>query len=955
MTLIAAIGGVSSNVAYGINAPTLYARNAPGATSFLNHTALLGSINDKPWFEANIPFLDVPDTQIRDVYYYRWQTYKEHLVNTGPEYGFLSSEFLEPVGYGAPYGGVVAAAGHQITEGRWLRDQQYVNDNVNYWLAGPGQFAKPMQDYVNADTSDWAHEYSFWAASSVWQQFLVTGNIAAVTAQLPNLVKQYRGWDNHFNSSLGLYWQVPVWDATELTPASYQSSDPYHGGAGYRPTINAYQYGDARAIASIATLAGDTATATDYTNRANALQSAMQTRLWDPSRNFFFHMNRDNNASNTLLDTREEQGFVPWMFNMPQASDVTALAQLMDPNGFYAPYGTRTVERRSSWYWHDAALGCCRWTGPQWPYETSQTLTGVANVLQDYPAQGTITAANYLTLLHNYAASQYRNGVPYVGEAHDPDLNNWIYDANNHSEDYNHSTYNDNVITGLIGMKGNSNDTLTLKPLAPASWDYFALENTPYHGHNVTVLWDRLGTRYSQGAGLHVYVDGAQVASQAGLGALTVNVGTPILQSNSGGTVNIAANGQRIGYKTQPFASYTYSGDNVWKATDGIIYRNGIPQSSRWTTYQTPNASDYFGVNFQRPVTVADVRLMFYDDGGGVRTPASYDLQYWTGSAWVTVPGQTRSPTAPTATTVNRITFPAVTTSQLRVVAPNLGGGTGWGLSEFEAWSTPILQIRNVNTGKLMSVTGSASANSANVVQNPDSGTRDQRWTMEDAGGGWFKIRNANSAKILAVQGASTAPGAQVQQYQDNNTNDQLWRVVDTGAGKFMILNRNSNLVLGVAGSLSDGASVVQLANDGTADRQWQLESAATATTIIGPAGRCVDVDGDDTGGNSAAVQLWDCQATAQDQRWLHASNNSLLSLGRCMDIVGNATANGALVQLYDCNGQGNQQWVQQTDGTLKNPQSGRCLNSVNGATGNGARLEIRDCTAAASERFRLT
>ncbi|EWG54235.1 hypothetical protein FVEG_17283 [Fusarium verticillioides 7600] len=72
----------------------------------------------------------------------------------------MASEFLYPVSYGAPYGGIVAAAGHHITEGRWIHDTRYGQDIAKYLLAGPGQFPKPMRDDVNKDTSDWAHEYS---------------------------------------------------------------------------------------------------------------------------------------------------------------------------------------------------------------------------------------------------------------------------------------------------------------------------------------------------------------------------------------------------------------------------------------------------------------------------------------------------------------------------------------------------------------------------------------------------------------------------------------------------------------------------------------------------------------------------------------------------------------------------------------------------------------------------
>lgn len=87
-------------------------------TSFLNHTRLPGSIEDLGWYEDNVPFVYLPDQQIRDVYYYRLQSYKERLFYTSTENGYISTEFLLPVGYGGPYGGIVAAASHHIAEGR---------------------------------------------------------------------------------------------------------------------------------------------------------------------------------------------------------------------------------------------------------------------------------------------------------------------------------------------------------------------------------------------------------------------------------------------------------------------------------------------------------------------------------------------------------------------------------------------------------------------------------------------------------------------------------------------------------------------------------------------------------------------------------------------------------------------------------------------------------------------
>jgi Mannosylglycerate hydrolase MGH1-like glycoside hydrolase domain len=38
-------------------------------------------------------------------------------------------------------------------------------------------------------------------------------------------------------------------------------------------------------------------------------------------------------------------GYTPWYFNRPDAGYEQAWKQLMDPNGFYAPFGPATAER----------------------------------------------------------------------------------------------------------------------------------------------------------------------------------------------------------------------------------------------------------------------------------------------------------------------------------------------------------------------------------------------------------------------------------------------------------------------------------------------------------------------------------------------------------------------------------------------------------------------------------
>ncbi|HSZ39186.1 MAG TPA: discoidin domain-containing protein [Trebonia sp.] len=655
-------------------------------THFLDDAALLGNTDEKAWYEANIPFLDVPDKTIQDVYYYRWRVWKEHVRPTGTANGDVLTEFFGAPGYSAPFGAIDASSAHQIDEGRWLRDQEPVTDDIDYWLQGAGSGPKPATDELNSNQDNWAHEYSIWLASAVLGQAEVSGDFSQAERLLPEMERQYQGWSNQYNAQLGLYWQVPVWDGMEYSASSYETdpSDPYHGGAGYRPTINAYQYGDAMAISQLASLAHQPGVAASYAAKAAALKTSMQKWLWDPSRQFFYDMGSVDNPSHTLLSAREEIGFVPWMFDMPAPSDSAAWAQLTSPQGFAAPYGPTTVEQRSKWYMYQAADGCCRWDGPSWPFATSQTLTGLANLLDNYPAQSYVTAADYDSLLHTYAATQMENGSPHVGQAHDPSQPDWIYDAT----DYSHSTYNDLVISGLIGIRPQLGNTLKIQPLVPQSWNYFALENVPYHGHNITVLWDRTGDQFHQGPGLHVYVDGRLAATSATIRELSVPLTGPGAGVKPAADFDdLAANVYSTG-EPQAFASTSGSGTSPADATDGQVIYDESQQASEWTDCGAPGPDSDLGVDFGAAVPVSEVRLYTWSDtdqGGTVAAPASYQVEYLNASGtWTTVPGARYPAGPPPSNGLSAVTFPAVVTSEIRVSVTDQPGDCS-GVAELEA------------------------------------------------------------------------------------------------------------------------------------------------------------------------------------------------------------------------------------------------------------------------------
>ena len=66
---------------------------------------------------------------------------------------------------------------------------------------------------------------------------------------------------------------------------------------------------------------------------------------------------------------------------------------------------------------------------------------------------------------------------------------------------------------------------LTVNPLVPLDkWDYFCLDNLPYKGHKLSVLYDKDGSRYGMGQGFKVFVDGVLKGEKPTVEKIVVNL-----------------------------------------------------------------------------------------------------------------------------------------------------------------------------------------------------------------------------------------------------------------------------------------------------------------------------------------------------------------------------------------------------------------------------------------------
>lgn len=439
------------------------------------------------WMEQNIPLFECPQKNFEEMYYYRWWSLRKHIKNTPAGYGM--TEFLVNRSYADKYNLIACAIGHHIYESRWLRDPKYLDQIIHTWYRG--NEGGPMKKM---------NKFSSWNADAIYNRFLVDGDKDFLLDMMTDLDTEYKRWESTNRLKNGLYWQGDVQDGMEESISGGRRKQYA------RPTINSYMYGNAKALSNMGLLAGNEGIAMKYALKADTLKQLVEGKLWNERHQFFETMRTDSSAN-----VREAIGYIPWYFNLPDARkhDV-AWKEVMDEKGFLAPYGLTTAERRHPEF-RTRGVGKCEWDGAIWPFASAQTLTAMANFMNNYP-QTVLTDSVYFRQMELYVESQYHRGRPYIGEYLDEVTGYWLKGDQERSRYYNHSTFNDLVITGLVGLRPRTDNTVEVNPLIPEDkWNWFCLDNVLYHGHNISIVWDKDGSRYHAGKGLRVYVNGKLV------------------------------------------------------------------------------------------------------------------------------------------------------------------------------------------------------------------------------------------------------------------------------------------------------------------------------------------------------------------------------------------------------------------------------------------------------------
>ena len=169
------------------------------------------------FLKDNVPVFECPDKELEKTYYFRWWTFRKH-VKTTPE-GYIITEFLPAVGWAGKYNAINCPAMHQFSEGRWLRNTDYLTDYARHWR-------REKKD---------ASKYSYPIAYSFLEFHKVHPNVAFLQESYEDLKTIYSMWyEKRWDEEVGMFWQLDGYDGMEVSISGGLCKDA----TGYRATLD---------------------------------------------------------------------------------------------------------------------------------------------------------------------------------------------------------------------------------------------------------------------------------------------------------------------------------------------------------------------------------------------------------------------------------------------------------------------------------------------------------------------------------------------------------------------------------------------------------------------------------------------------------------------------------------------------------------------------------------------
>ncbi|MBW7458568.1 hypothetical protein K0U00_31450, partial [Paenibacillus sepulcri] len=474
------------------------------------NTAYLTQMKEyNEWWADNIPYIDVPDENIKKIVYYRWWLNRFNFLDAN----IPGNDFQFPIS-------VEGALGYNnaivLTQPMHMQDLKYLRNPIySYgdWVSA-GEVSRDSLFTDNpGDPANWNNSYTQYIGDSAWQTYQVHGGQTKILNNLARYSeKDVKGqldrFDTNDNYLINYDWGSLTGNDADTNAFNYYQK---RGNIDQDRTESAFVYGNAKAAANAYTLLGNTAKADEMNELAGKIREAFLNILWDDSTDMFLQKDLFSNS------------FIPWKdSNNYYAFQMDGLIPKDDPKyleslRFWADKDEFPIFPFYTANQKDKALAVAAGVGGSNNFSNINATGDMrlfTEVLRKYPDQSYITADMYKKLMYWTGWAMAPNGnIQYL------DNNEYWYNWNPTTKQIggrsgiHHNilgNYNYSVIEDIGGLVPRIDSTVELWPI-DIGWDKFTVNNLSYHGSDMTIVWDKPdGTVSYPGSpeGYSLYIDG---------------------------------------------------------------------------------------------------------------------------------------------------------------------------------------------------------------------------------------------------------------------------------------------------------------------------------------------------------------------------------------------------------------------------------------------------------------
>ena len=686
------------------------------------------------WAE-NLPYIDVPKKAVQKAIDYRWWLERFNSLDANiPGYDYQYPVTIEGVlGYN---NAIILTQPMHLQDTKWLRSPYLAYGQL--LSAGNSSQSSAFLDNPG-NRNNWNNHYGQYLAEAGYEAFDVIGGGAEVAENFAyyfghDATGQLEHYGNHIEGRDLIAYRNNYMTGNDADTISMHAPGT---GTWKAHGENAYVWAAADAAAKLYEQLGNTEQAKYYRDLADKIKADVLELMWcEECQKFETYAVRptgtQHNANQPNLVKYTESnnynyfavGLVP-----DDAASVTKYKEALKAfsNGKEFPifpfYTANQVHNQE-------VSGSNNFSNINFTVQ----LRLYESALRTYDKEQTYITDDMLAMMAEWMAW---NVYPDAGDIRYPNNNEFHNIDGRTYENYYRSWIYHNIlgnytylfIEDMAGIQPRSDEKIELSPI-DFSYDHFMVNNVRYHGHDLTVVWDKPDdgkTWYNEcPEGYSLYIDGtlaftlkdlAHVVYDSATKEISFPDGAVEIVTNNGGAaiptaMNTAITEKKVLNMLEKSGVHgmtnlaegaevtaTFTPDKARAASWAEKHRaDGSDSTSKavnetapdpqavvdgttvdmpfWGNYGSVNERDSLTLKLSSKQTVDMATLYFYNDRqtNGYSEPSKFAVEYWDGEAWQAVRQQTRTPSAPRAN-YNAVYFAPVETDQFRFTFTNKDKG----------------------------------------------------------------------------------------------------------------------------------------------------------------------------------------------------------------------------------------------------------------------------------------